>query len=197
MPRKLDLRALRKRGRPRKAGKRYPGGKLKRPSPREIAATMPHRRALGDKAVDQLAENELGRLVLRNVISGIEALAGDYYAGRWRGYVATLAGPRRLGGGHLVSLDCGGCQRGEAFCFCELRKTLWLEAHASLRRAGWPALIAVQQVALHGMECPPERLAPLRLGLSALAQHFGLTPRPTRFTKMPALSSAPAGSPSD
>lgn len=188
---------MRKRGRPRKAGKRFPSGKLKAPSPREIAASMPHRRWLGEKAVDQLAENELGRLVLSAKITGIEALAGDYYIARWRGYVATLAGPRRIGGGHFVSLDCGGCQRGEAFCFCELRKTLWLEAHAALRAAGWPALLAVQQVALHGMECPSERLQPLRLGLSALAQHFGLTGRTNRITKMPSSSFAPAGSPSD
>ena len=129
---------MRKRGRPRKAGKRYPGGKLKRPSPREIAATMPHRRALGDKAVDQLAENELGRLVLRGIIGGSEALAGDYYAARWRGYIATLAGPRRLGGGHLVGLDCGGCQRGEAVCFCPL---IYVDQDVSMLRGllqGWP-----------------------------------------------------------
>ena len=54
----------RRRGRPRKAGRRKRSGDLAvRPDkPAAIAATMPHRRALGEKAVDQLAESELGRL---------------------------------------------------------------------------------------------------------------------------------------
>ena len=57
----------RRRGRPRKAGRRKRSGDLAvRPDkPAAIAATMPHRRALGEKAVDQLAESELGRLALR------------------------------------------------------------------------------------------------------------------------------------
>ena len=55
---------------------------------------MPHRRALGEKAVDQLAESELGRLALRG-----EAGAGDRrgdYARHWRGYIASLCAPRAL-----------------------------------------------------------------------------------------------------
>ena len=57
----------RRRGRPRKAGRRKRSSDLVvRPDkPAAIAATMPHRRALGEKAVDQLAESELGRLALR------------------------------------------------------------------------------------------------------------------------------------
>ena len=56
----------RRRGRPRKAGHRKRSGDLVvRPDkPAAIAATVPHRRALGEKAVDQLAESELGRLAL-------------------------------------------------------------------------------------------------------------------------------------
>ena len=54
----------RRRGGPRKAGRRKRSGDLVvRPDkPAAIAATMPHRHALGEKAVDQLAESELGRL---------------------------------------------------------------------------------------------------------------------------------------
>ena len=57
----------RRRARARKAGRRKRSGDLVvRPDkPAAIAATMPHRRALGEKAVDQLAESELGRLALR------------------------------------------------------------------------------------------------------------------------------------
>jgi hypothetical protein len=49
-------------------------------------ALMPHRRALGEKAVDQLAESELGRLALRT-----RARAGD----RRGGLCAALAGVHR------------------------------------------------------------------------------------------------------
>src|SRR5262249_6328316 len=55
--------AMRRRGRKRKAGHRTRSGRLvhdPRLSPAAIAATMPHRHALGEKAVDQLAESELG-----------------------------------------------------------------------------------------------------------------------------------------
>ena len=78
----------RRRGRPRKAGRRKRSGDLAvRPDkPAAIAATMPHRRALGEKAVDQLAESELGRLALRG-----EAGAGD----RRGGLCAALAGVHR------------------------------------------------------------------------------------------------------
>ena len=55
-----------RRGRKRKSGRREPSGRLaqhKRPSVKEIAASMPHRRALGTKAADQKAE---GLSVLRS-----------------------------------------------------------------------------------------------------------------------------------
>ena len=47
----------------------------------EIAAQMPHRRALGKNAASQLAENELGRMVLRGEIELVLATAGDLYRG--------------------------------------------------------------------------------------------------------------------
>jgi hypothetical protein len=80
-------------GRKRKAGYRQPKGKLRYqrgPSPAEIAAGMPHRRALGEKAVDQLAESELGRLALRGELEPVLATAGADYARHWRGYIASL-----------------------------------------------------------------------------------------------------------
>jgi hypothetical protein len=51
---------------------------------------MPHRRALGEKAVDQLAESELGRLALRGELEPVLATAGADYARHWRGYIASL-----------------------------------------------------------------------------------------------------------
>ena len=55
---------------------------------------MPHRRALGEKAVDQLAESELGRLALRGELEPVLATAGADYARHWRGYIASLCAPR-------------------------------------------------------------------------------------------------------
>src|SRR5262245_27758833 len=121
-----------RRGRKRKTGRRHPGGKLvQKVSPREVAAGMPHRRWLGDKGVDQLAENELGRLLLRELISGADALAGDYYGARWRGYVVTLSGPRNWPRGSGSGFECDGCLGHlgvEEHCFCALRRRRWLEA---------------------------------------------------------------------
>jgi len=73
-----------------KAGHRHRSGdlvKAPKESPAAMAATMPHRRALGEKAVDQLAESELGRLALRRARAG----AGD----RRGGLCAALAGVHR------------------------------------------------------------------------------------------------------
>jgi hypothetical protein len=69
---------VRRRGRPRKAGRRKRSGDLVvRPDkPAAIAATMPHRRALGEKAVDQLAESELGRLALRGELKPVRRPPG-------------------------------------------------------------------------------------------------------------------------
>ena len=68
----------RRRGRPRKAGRLKRSGDLVvRPDkPAAIAATMPHRHALGEKAVDQLAESELGHLALRGELEPVLATAG-------------------------------------------------------------------------------------------------------------------------
>ena len=88
----------RRRGRPRKAGRLKRSGDLVvRPDkPAAIAATMPYRHALGEKAVDQLAESELGRLALRGELELVLATAGADYARHWRGYIASLCAPRAL-----------------------------------------------------------------------------------------------------
>ena len=52
--------------------------------PRLSSAAMPHRHALGEKAVDQLAESELGRLALRGELEPVLATAGADYARHWR-----------------------------------------------------------------------------------------------------------------
>ena len=73
----------------RKAGRRKPSGDLvsaPRPTPAQIAARMPHRRALGEKSVDQLAS----RLALRGELEPVLATAGADSARHWWGYIASL-----------------------------------------------------------------------------------------------------------
>jgi hypothetical protein len=125
--------------------------------------------------------------VLAGTLARELALAGEYYAAAWRGYVSTLAGPKRLAAAPIGmeprgGYDCGGCLDlvNTRFCLCAAQRDKWTAAARALRSAGWPATIVVQQIALHGMECPSERLSALRLGLSALANHFGLTTQPKR-----------------
>src|SRR5262245_49144644 len=102
-----------RKGRPRKARERHKNGHLKRApavSLKDIAAGMPHRRGLGDGATSQLAETELGRLVLRGTLTADQGLAGETYLALWRGYVWTLAGPRELAQGGGGGFSCGGCE---------------------------------------------------------------------------------------
>ena len=89
---------MRRRDRKRKAGHRTRSGRLvhdPRLSPAAIAATMPHRHALEEKAVDPLAESELGFLALRRAQAGAGDAGADY-ARHWRGYIASLRAPRAL-----------------------------------------------------------------------------------------------------
>jgi hypothetical protein len=174
----------RRRGRPRKAGARHRDGHLKRQaeSPRAIAAAMPHRRGLGERAVDQRAETELGRLVLRGVLDETLGLAGETYLALWRGYVFSLAGPRELNNGSGHGFSCGGCEEMR-HCRCEFRKRIFLEAQRVLDAEGRVVSAIVEYVVLTDGAGHPEQLEVLRLGLSALAVHFGLQPRKTMLSR--------------
>src|SRR5262245_25692182 len=124
----------RRRGRARKAGARHPSGDLKRQAetPRQVAAAMPHRKGLGEKATDQWAESELGRLVLRGDLDATQGLAGEEYLGLWRGYVFTIAGPREVANGS-GGFTCDGCEPGARYCRCEFRRRVYTEANRVLR----------------------------------------------------------------
>lgn len=171
-----------RRGRPRKTGPRHRNGHLKQTrddSPRTIAARMPHRRAFGDHALDQDAESELGRMVLRSQLERPLALAGESYASLWRGYVATLDAPRNGYRGQGRVLACYGCPSPDEqkFCLCDLRKRIYLEAYGVLISTGGGAELLVRSVAIDDRPCPAPALPNLIGGLSALAYHFGLTKR--------------------
>ena len=169
---------MKRRGRKRKLGKRNARGLLihERESPAARAREMPHRRGL-EHPEDQLAESELGRMQLRGDLEASQVLSGQEYARAWRGYISMLGGPKRLINGRWSGFDCGGCLglTKTEMCECHKRERKWLDAQHALRAAGWRALIAVQQVALHDQQCPDERRSALELGLDALARYFGLT----------------------
>ena len=117
----------RRAGRKRKSGARYPSGDLRPPSPTEVAAAMPHRRGLGKNAASQLAESELGRMVLRGELEGVLGTAGNLYRGEYRAYIAAICAPRALAKATGGVSRCDGClaiKPGD-FCLCEHRKRKW------------------------------------------------------------------------
>lgn len=176
------MASKRRRGRPRKNGPRHSNGHLKRQpadSPRALAARMPHRRGFGEHALDQGAESELGRMVLRGEIDPTQALAGETYARLWRGYLATLDAPRWPWRGQGRETACVGCPAPEEreFCRCDLLRRIWLEAYNALKSTGSGVEPLVRRVGIDDRPCPAGSLLGLIRGLSALAYKFGLTRR--------------------
>jgi hypothetical protein len=168
-----------RRGRNRKDGQRYPSGELHKPrreSVREIAATMPHRRALGELSVSAWAETPLGRLYLREEITFEEALAGDEFARRWHRYMAVIEGPRLTTGGGGRRFECESCPSNsmekDSNCTCMVRKQEYYAARAKLTTA---TRGLVMQVVITGVGCAAEELPILKIGLKRLARYFGLT----------------------
>src|SRR5207344_2261074 len=175
------MASKRRKGRPRKTGPRHKNGHLKAvmaESPRERAAHMPHRRGLGEQSSDPAAESELGRMRLRGEVSEPEETAGYVYARMWRGYVATLDSPRDAGLGHGQSSACIGCPAplSRKFCICDLRKRIYAEASRVLVSTGRGVAPVVHAVVILDLPCNLWDVAMLRLGLSALALHYGLRP---------------------
>jgi hypothetical protein len=176
------MASKRRRGRPRKNGPRHGNGHLKRQpaaSPRAIAARMPHRSGLGDRAVEQNAESELGRMVLRGELDPTLALAGETYARLWRGYLATLDAPRWPWRGQGRETACVGCPAPDEreFCRCDLLRRIWLEAYNALKSTGSGVEPLVRRVVIDDVACPWQGWGALIRGLSALAYKFGLTRR--------------------
>lgn len=148
-------------------------------SPAAVAATQPHRKGLGDRAADQLAESEIGRMVLRGQISPLQHLAGQRYAAQWRAYVGTLDGPRWPWRGQGRGKACDGClgpARPER-CACDLARRSWQRSWAVLIAAGATTATIATMVLLHDVPCPLSAIGPLRQALDGLALELGLTNR--------------------
>jgi hypothetical protein len=138
---------------------------------------MPHRRGLGELAVDQRAETELGRLVLRGTLTADQGLAGETYLALWRGYVWTLAGPRELAQSGGGGFSCGGCEVMR-HCRCWFRRKVFEEAQQVLFGCHSMVVWVVERVVIHDYALHKSwDIEALRLGLDVLARHFGLTPR--------------------
>jgi hypothetical protein len=171
----------RRKGRPRKLGTRYKSGNL-RPnhepaiSPEQVAATQPHRKGLGDRAADQKAESELGRLALRGQITGLQYLAGQRYAAQWFAYLVTLEGPRSPQRGHGRGNPCGGCPTAsdQRDCACDLARRLWARSVSALTPT---EILMTARVCVWDVACPEGMLTVLRSGLDALTVRLGLTTR--------------------
>ena len=183
------MASKRRRGRPRKTGERFRGGRLKPvmpESPRERAARMPHRRALGERASDPAAESELGRMRLRGELTEAEVTAGEIYARMWRGYVATLSAPGTPGEGQGRVSACGGCPSPETrkWCLCDMRRRIYAEATGVLVGVGRGIAPLVRAVVIYDQRCHWAQLPALELGLIALAKHYGvLTNQENRMIK--------------
>jgi len=168
-----------RRGRKRKHGQRYPSGDLRRESPRERAAQLPHRRGLPDP-LDHRAESELGRMVLRRELEPLHGLAGEQYARDFRGYRLTINGPQSLSHGQGRFL-CDGCpEQPRPHCTCERLKIKYLDAQRILLGFGSVVLAIVHRVVINDWRVStPSQVPILRMGLIALADHYGLTNRQT------------------
>ena len=173
------MASKRRKGRPRKTGPRHKNGHLKAvmaESPRAIAERMPHRRGLGEQSSDPAAESELGRMRIRGEVSEPEETAGYVYARMWRGYVSTLNAPATPGEAQGRVSACAGCPSPEdrKYCLCDLRRRIYAEAVRVLISTGRGVAPVVNAVVILDRQCVFLDLASLKLGLTALAEHYGL-----------------------
>lgn len=170
---------LNRRGRKRKSGHRQPAG---RPVPvkvdyRAMAAKWPSRADLPEPVrLAPEAETEFGKVYLRGQITDHQYRAGMLYARIVSKYRAVIEGPNpsptsiagtQAAGGGLSYMD-----PAEAVS----RKERYDGAFMAVFDAGQKAARAVARHAVyHHKLAHPDDLKYLRLGLSALATHFGLT----------------------
>lgn len=183
-----------RKGRKRKSGRRTASGTLVRAPVdyRAMASLQPHRIRLPEALrADEKAESVLGCLNLiyrsskrtagnRPGITDEQYEAGRRYAVLVGAYLAMAGAPRSTAGNGHGSHEClsGACET------CQQTVDRYMRAHEAIGRdcAGIPRLCrhthaAVNWVVIDDHLCNAEQLEYLKRGLSALAQHFGLTNR--------------------
>lgn len=165
-------------GRPRKAGRRKPGGRLAQIyiNPKAQIAAQPHRLAVGREYREwPEAESEFGRLMLRGVITPAQYEAGRRYSGLASSYRVVLGIPPL----HPRSPDLlnpGPVLRGDLSTDTARGiKDRYDKAFEALGDAGRKALRAVRDHAVFERKVDSfEALDHLRRGLEKLIDHFGL-----------------------
>jgi hypothetical protein len=176
----MSTPALNRKGRKRKSGKRTPSGALVRVhvNYQTLAAAQPHRHWLPEAhRLSEKAGTVLGSLNLTNRISDLEYEAGRRYGIVVGKYRSVSGGPHGLNGSGR-GYDCPGlaCLVSERFCECSDRKTRYFRALNAIGR--YHIGVIVDRVAVHDQQIVDDQIEPLRLGLAALAIHFGLTSHP-------------------
>lgn len=181
-----------RKGRKRKSGRRTNSGALARKpiDYRAAVARQPHRIRLPEALrCDEKAESVLGCLNLiyriskrtegnRPGITDEQYEAGRRYAVLVGNYLAMVGAPRSTAGSGRGGHECmtGACSE------CQAATDRYMRAHEAIGRAcmGIPRIYrqthaAVNWVVIDDNLCNAEQLEWLKRGLSALADHFGLT----------------------
>jgi hypothetical protein len=158
------------RGRKRKVVVvREPNGRAKRKpvDVKEIAQTMPHRREVAPEIRhDPMAETKLGRLRLVGRITVPQYDAGVKYRDIVGRYRAAICAPRG------IATPTRGGEMSDEMAL-DLKQKYDAAFEALEGGAGNRAARAVAHVAVY--DRPDFNMDDLRLGLSTLAAHFGLT----------------------
>jgi hypothetical protein len=186
---------LNRKGRKRKSARRTTTGAIARRAPvdfRAMAALQPHRIRLPEALRgDEKAESVLGCLNLiyriskrtqanRPGITDEQYEAGRRYAVLVGSYLALAGAPRATAGNGRGSHECltGACEK------CQRTVDSYMRAHEAIGRVcgGIPRICrqthaAVNWVVIDDNLCNIEQFEYLKRGLTALADHFGLTSR--------------------
>jgi hypothetical protein len=172
-----------RKGRKRKSGRRTTSGRIIRAPVdyRAMAALQPRRIGLPVALRGhERAESVLGCLALLNRISEAQYESGRRYAVLVGAYLAMAGAPRSTAGNGHGGHECptGTCDT------CRNTMDRYMRAHEAIGRhcQGIPRICrhthaAVNWVVIDDHLCTAEQLEYLKLGLTALAQHFGLTNR--------------------
>src|ERR1044071_5618074 len=164
-------------GRKRKSGRRKPSGDIvtDRTDHRLLAMNQPHRKTLENK-LDQRAENPLGNLNICGAISDEQYEAGRLYAGIVGRYRAVIEAPKASASSCGVMVANGADRPVGQFISedeCLRRKERYDAAYEALSRSGMCCARAVARVAVYGEASQASGMDYLRIGLAALAHHFG------------------------
>jgi hypothetical protein len=170
-------------GRRKKAGLRYPSGRLRDETPktpeaidrfrRRIAASMPHRRPLpADRRHLDLAESPFGALALMGIITKDQFDAGFEYRKIVARYRAVISAPRQNPAAMSLNDIRGGNIPVLSDEQAAARRQRYMRAFEAIT-SRWGKLI-VNSVVIHDRPLQQGDLQWLTKALDELAKHFGM-----------------------